>query len=132
MADLVYQFACTVPAGTPIAAPLTIDTSMPPCVVERVDIRIPPGPKGTVGFRLTSDGTQVVPTISGQWVVTDDEAVPIPLTNQHDSGRWAFTGYNLGNYPHTVQVRYLVNLTAAPVTTTPAGSALIAAAALSS
>lgn len=110
MAREVRAFAVTTPASTPQATPQVTQMTMPPRVVNRVEIRVPPGPRGEVGFRVGSSGTQLLPVNVGQWIVTDDEIIHWDLEEQHDSGSWEFTSYNTGLFPHTVTVRFLVVL----------------------
>jgi hypothetical protein len=118
MAREVQFFSVTIPAGTPINAPQVTQMRMPTRLVTEIELRVPPGPRGTVGFRVGSSGTQVLPAQLGTWIVTDDEVIRWPLEGQHDSGSWEFTGYNTGQFPHTVTVRFLVD----PVTTRPVGA----------
>lgn len=110
MAREVYSFPVTIAPGTTAAAPLRQQMLMPPREVQEVEVLVPPGPRGEVGFRVGSSGTQILPTQAGQWVITDSEVLHWPLEGLHDSGSWEFTGYNTGLHPHTLTVRFLVNL----------------------
>ena len=42
-------------------------------VLERIKVRIPPGPSGLVGFAFLHSGQQVIPFQAGVWIRTDDE-----------------------------------------------------------
>jgi len=75
---------------------------MPPREVTQVNVKVPPGPRGLMGFKLGAAGTAVIPAISGSWVVTDNEQIQWPLDNYIDSGAWQAFGYNLGQYAHTI------------------------------
>lgn len=114
MAREVRSFAVTVPAGTPQATPQVTQLSMPPREVVEVEVLVPPGPRGEVGFRIGSSGTQLLPVNVGQWTVTDDEVIHWPLEGQHDSGSWEFTAYNTGLFAHTITVRFLVTIPYGP------------------
>jgi hypothetical protein len=125
----VYEFAVIIPASTPLAAPLTFNLGMPTRVVDEVEIVIPPGPRGEVGFQLGSGSSQIIPRAPGQFVVSDSETIHWPLEGQIDSGAWSLIAYNTGAFNHTIRVRFLVRLP--PSQTERKGLTLLAAAALS-
>lgn len=110
MAVEVRTFDVTIPAGTLPSAPAVTQMRFPVRVVDEVEVLVPPGPRGEVGFRIGSSGTQLIPFQPGNWLVTDNETLHIPLEDQHDSGSWEFTGYNTGLFAHTIEVRFLVSL----------------------
>lgn len=106
MAAEVYAFACTIPAGTSASAPVTIALPMPERVVQTVEWTVPPGPAGLMGWALGFAGTPVIPTNRGGWIVTDDEQKAWPVSGYPTTGAWQFTGYNTGQQPHTVYLRF--------------------------
>ncbi len=106
MSQLVYTFNVTIPAGTSIASKWSQQINFPEAVVNEIDVRVPPGCRGNVGFSLGSSGTAVIPYNSGQWVVTDDEKISWAVSDQFNSGSWQFFGYNNGTFPHTIYVRF--------------------------
>ena len=110
MAREIQRFAVIIPAGTTKAAALAFNLAMPARVVEEVEIVVPPGPRGEVGFQLGSSGSQIIPSTPGQFVVTDDEIIHWPLEGQIDSGAWQMIAYNTGTFNHTIEVRFLVQL----------------------
>lgn len=110
MADQVFSFTCTVPAGTAIATPQTQQLSMPACIVASIGILVPPGPRGLMGFAIGASGVAVIPATPGTWFVVDDYADEWPLENQISSGAWEFFGYNVGQYDHSVYLRFMINL----------------------
>ena len=101
-----YAFDVTIPAGTPVAAPVTVDTSFPPRRVWAIHWRVPPGAAGLMGFRITSGGAQVFPVKPGTWLIRSGDAETLPVAGAHDSGKWDVTGYNTGVFPHTIHVVY--------------------------
>lgn len=105
MATELFQKTATIPAGTPIAAPIVIDISIPAMVTERVEWHVPKGAAGLMGWRLTSGGAQVLPKNLGAWVVTAGESGQWQIEGLHDSGKWEVTAYNTGAFSHTVYVR---------------------------
>ena len=110
MAQEVQKFAVTIPAGTKVTAPLTFNLTMPPRVVAEVEIVVPPGPRGEVGFQLGLAGQQLIPYTAGQFFVTDDEIIHWPVEGMPDSGAWQMIAYNTGTFNHTIEVRFLVDL----------------------
>lgn len=114
MAQEVRSFAVAIPAGTPKTAPLTTGIAFPTRVVSQINWRMPPGPHGLVGWRLTMGGVQVVPLPDGAWLVADDDSGEWPLTGLPVTGQWELTGYNTGVWPHTVYLDFLLSLVTVP------------------
>ena len=110
MAREVYRFAVAVPAGTAKTSPASIACPMPPRQVTRVEVKVPPGPHGLVGFQLASGGVPMIPLPAGAFVVTDDEELGWDLEGQIDSGAWQVLAYNTGSFDHTLEVRFLCDL----------------------
>lgn len=101
----------TVTAGTPIAAPLAVPIDLGDLYVQRVYIRMPPGPSGLVGVALDFNGTRIVPFDQpGQWLVGDDEKWELPLNLEIDNGAQV-TLYNLDTFDHAP----IVSLLAVPI-----------------
>lgn len=110
MADQVKRFTATFAAGTPVAAPATVDISFPPGQVRTIDWRVPPGPAGVMGWRLTMGGVQVIPDDSDPWVIEDNHSGTFTLTDYPDSGAWQVTGYNTGVNNHSVYLVFHIDL----------------------
>lgn len=127
MAQEVQAFSATIPAGTPQSAPVAISLAMPPRVVRRIEWKVPPGPKGNMGFQIGMAGTQLIPYSVGAFIVADDDSEGWDLVGLPSSGAWQLLGYNTGIFAHTVYLRFLVDL---PSDGTAAAAALIPAAAL--
>lgn len=106
MTTSIYTGTATIPAGTPQAAPVTIDISIPQLRTEVLEWHIPKGAAGLMGFRFTSGGAAVLPKQLGAWIVTENEKGSWAVEGLHDSGKWEITGYNTGAFPHTVYVRF--------------------------
>lgn len=116
MAREIRAFNVTIPAGTPKTAYQTTALEFPPRIVTGVSIRVPPGPNGLMGFRLSAAGVPVIPQQADAWLVVNDEALDWPLTGYHDSGAWQMQGYNTGTMDHTVYIRFLLELVTGPTT----------------
>lgn len=96
----------TVSAGTAIAAPQSTTLTLRDAIMERIEVRVPPGPSGLVGFALVHSGQQVIPFTDGQWIVTDDESIDWTVENYPTGDKWAVKAYNLDVYPHTLYFRF--------------------------
>lgn len=122
MAERIEAPAVTVAAGTAIAAPQTTTLNWTDGVVERIEVRVPPGPSGLVGFRILHSGQQVIPFRSTDWIITDDEVLSWDVANYPTGNKWAIRAYNVDLYSHTLYFRFLVRELALP---SPAPLALI-------
>lgn len=127
MAREIHVFHVTIPLSTPKSAPQVTSMTMPARRVDEVEIRVPPGPRGEVGFSLGSSGVAVIPIEAGTFIVTNDEVIRWPLEEFWDSGGWELHAYNTGSNPHTIEIRFLVSIIqplapggqAAPLTSMP-------------
>ena len=108
MASRIETFQPTVPAGTAIAAPFTTALQFNRAIVQRIEILVPPGPSGLVGFRIQHSGRTVIPYDTSQWIITDDEKIPWEVDNFPTGSAWGFQAYNLDIYDHTIYLRFLV------------------------
>lgn len=109
MATEVRIFDPVVPAGTLATAPAVIDVSFAPMITEIITWRVPRGPNGLMGWRLTSGTGQVVPKNLNAWIITDNESGSFQLEDLHDSGSWQLTAYNTGANAHVVHLRFHVS-----------------------
>lgn len=115
MALEVRQFSATIPAGTAKDSPHTADLDIDNRVLESIDLQVPPGPAGLMGFRVSNNGVPWIPREAGQWLIWDDAMVTWRLDGQPDASGWEVVGYNSDDfYDHTVVVRMHVNLPPAP------------------
>lgn len=134
----VRAFAITVQPGTPMNAPATFNTSFPARNVEQIELVFPPGPMGAVGVSVGAAGQPVIPFNAGAWIVADSDRIAYPIVGAHNSGSWEVFAYNLGNFPHTIQVRFLLTtldatpdvaplqiVSAAEISNTPIGDASV-------
>lgn len=108
MADEIRQNTVTVPAGTTAAAPLTVPMNMPPRRVEALQVVVPPGPSGFVGWAVLVGGVRVIPYLSDLWVITSGENITWPLENYPEAGSWSVQAYNTGAQDHALYFRWLV------------------------
>lgn len=104
MAGRLYAYECAVAAGTPAASPASFSLAVPPQRLTRALIRVPPGPRGVVGWQLWYGGSLAFPYQRGAWVVADDAQVAIEPPADMTSGAWRLVAYNTGAYSHTLYV----------------------------
>jgi hypothetical protein len=124
MAQEIRANSFTIPANTPATALASLDMTFPPREVEAVEIVVPPGPNGVVGFYLANSGVQVIPINQGQFIISNDETLSWDLQGYINSGSWQVFGYNTGNSSHTIYFRWLLNLPANPNAAAVVGQAL--------
>ena len=109
MAVQVQHFDCLIPAGTAIAAPVTVAMQLGVFTVRWVELDIPSGLTGAVGFYLAASSVQVLPFAKGptaNWLILNDTDKHWDLEDQPDSGDWALVGYNLGRFDHNIYVTW--------------------------
>jgi hypothetical protein len=100
--------------------------------VDWIEVEVPDGPNGQVGFYLASSNQQVIPFRAGAtplWIVSNGRVFHWDLVGQATSGDWQLVAYNTGAFPHTLAVHFGVTPTSAPSPTPATG--FISAAVLS-
>ena len=105
VATEVHAFQVTIPTGTPVSAPYVETLTLDYRTVVTVDLMVPSGPAGTMGFAVLHSGTQMLPVEEGTWFVWDGLDQSWDMADLPDSQGWQVAGYNLGDYDHTVYVR---------------------------
>lgn len=110
MAVEIRHFTVQTPAGTVIATPQIAAMTMPARIVRHIRVRIPPGPRGLLGFSIGMVGTPVIPTNIGEWIVGEDEIMDWDVDDQPSSGAWQLITYNLGLLPHRLYVQFNLDL----------------------
>lgn len=106
MAREIRRFTATIPAGTPIAAPATVDVSFPPRIVRSLDWRLPPGALGVLGWQLAMQGVQVLPTSGDTWIIDDGTGGTFTLDGYPDSGAYQVIAYNTGAFQHSLMLTF--------------------------
>ena len=109
----VQHFAHTIPNTATTASPYVGQMQLGVFKVDWVEVGVPDGVNGVVGFYIASSHVQVVPFPPGSstvWVVSNDRVFHWDLTDQPDSGDWQFYAYNTGGYSHTLTVTWGVEL----------------------
>jgi len=128
MAEEVQTFNVTVTAGTPVASPHVAAIELGTRDVQEIQVEVPPGPRGEVGFWIGSAGTQIIPKNLGTFLVMDNVYRVFPLSGFFQSGSWEVHIYNTGHYDHTIQFTFLCNFVigqTGAVSGTPIAGALL-------
>src|SRR5260370_16603835 len=97
-ATQVFGFVATIPAGTSQLSPVTVGCDFPQASVVAIRWRVPPGPSGTMGVQVTSDGAPVIPQQLGAYIFANDEAHKWDTAGYPDSGASAAPGDH--GHPH--------------------------------
>lgn len=90
-----------VPAGTPIAAPVSLVIPMPDGWISLARLTIPLGHNGLTGWSLVLARTVIIPYWGSPWLVANDQHFDFPVDRWCNDGQLVVKGYNLGNFPHT-------------------------------
>lgn len=104
MATRVEPFEVTTPAGTLQASYLVTPLSFPDARVERLEIIVPPGPSGLMGFKVAHSGQSVIPIRSDTWNIADGVKFDWPLNNFPTGDSWELWTYNTDVYEHTIYI----------------------------
>jgi hypothetical protein len=130
MAQAIHQFSATIPANTAKNALATVTLAVPVQTIIQLDIEVPPGPGGLMGFYLAISGQQIIPFEAGEFIVWDDREREWGIQGYPTTGAWSVVGYNLDvANSHTIGLRFHTNPLPTPVsastpvvsiTTTPA------------
>lgn len=109
MANRIESFTVTVPAGTAVNGPLSTDLAFTDGTVEIIEIKVPSGSAGLVGFYLAHSGQQIIPYQSGNWIVSDDENIRWEVDHYPTGGKWSVVGYNSDVFDHSLYLRFLIS-----------------------
>lgn len=119
MAREIQHFTATVPAGTPLSAPATVNIPTSVRVVTQIDWRVPNGPMGVFGWQIAMGGIKVYPSGGDLYVVANDEHGTWEVDDAPDGGTWQVIGYNTGLNPHSVYLAFYCDLPARPAPVIP-------------
>jgi len=109
MSDRLEWFSITVPAGSTRTNPHKTSLAFQQGEVIEIDVKVPPGPAGNVGFFISAGGERYVPRTPGSFIVPDDDYFTWPMVNAINTGSWSFTAFNTDIYDHLIQVGFQVN-----------------------
>jgi hypothetical protein len=120
MSYMVRQFSATIPMNTPLSAPVTVNLATGWWQIDVIDLEVPPGPAGLMGFQLWIGGGQWIPFEPGEYLVWDDIQNSWVMTDQPLGQQWSIVGYNEDDFnDHAVTVRFHISQVAAPAPSMP-------------
>ena len=109
MADRIEPFTVLIPAGTAIAAPQVSALDFDDGIVTQINITVPPGPSGFVGFQFTHKGGKVIPSTGNTFIIADDRQIAWPVSNMPTASGWQLRAYNTDIYPHTLYIEFMID-----------------------
>jgi hypothetical protein len=109
MASRIPAFSITVPAGTLTTAPATFSLAFAPGRVDAIEVDIPPGPAGNVGFQIQAGGRQYIPDNPGAFFILDDVHKHWPIDNANQQGSFKLVAYNTDIWDHLITVSFFVS-----------------------
>jgi hypothetical protein len=113
VAEDIQHFTVTIPTGSTEAAPARIEIPLPPRTVRNSEWKDPPGGMGTMSFLVSMGGVPVLPVYGKfTYVTADNKDGTWNLDKYPDSGGWEVTGYNTGNYAHSLLLTFHCDLPA--------------------
>lgn len=115
MAQRVIPFTVITSTGITPSNPQTTNLTFDPADVVQIDIMVPPGPSGFLGFYIGNGGGQFIPEGIGEWITPNDVYLTFPVEGGPNNGNWDLVSYNQGNFAHTVYLFFHVNNLAANV-----------------
>src|ERR1051326_8034209 len=106
----VWELIATCPPGPNVGNPLWVDIHVQPGEVAFIRVRIPPGPRGNLGFVLGMARTPIYPREGGNYIIADNETIEYVPPRHLTSGAWQVGMVNGGTYSHSVYVTIGVNV----------------------
>lgn len=101
------QFTVNVPAGTAQNAPQTTQLPIPDSWVYEIEVQVPDGPAGLMGFCLTYANTPIIPWANSLTFLTvENYEKTFPVEAQMGKGL-ACVAFNNGDWPHLIFLRVL-------------------------
>jgi hypothetical protein len=119
MAQRIELFDVTVPAHTAVAAPISQALVFDRGEVTDFEAYIPPGPSGFMGFAVLHSGERILPRTPGKFIIADNDTIRWPLSHYPTGAKWSVIAYNIDEFPHTFQIRLLINETGRATTAEP-------------
>ena len=108
MATRIEIVAVTVAPGTPVANPQITAMNFDDGRVDGLEIVIPDGPAGMVGFQIRHSNQVIIPYDGVTFIVANNETIKWPLETFPEADKWDVRIYNKGVFTHTLYFRWLI------------------------
>jgi hypothetical protein len=97
----------TVPAGTAQSSPQKTSPKLGQVWLDSIELRTPPGHKGTTGILVANSGTPLLPySNTSTYLTTDDETTSRDFGIEVDTGLQVFT-FNTDIVPHVFYLHFI-------------------------
>lgn len=107
MASIIRQRKVTIPHGTAKTALFSLALNLPNEIIQKVDLQVPSGPVGLMGFYLAVSRQQIIPYESGEFIIWNDHQESYDIEDYPTTGAWELFGYNTDAvYDHSVYLRF--------------------------
>jgi hypothetical protein len=106
--DRLYYLEVTTPAGTLQSDLLSTTWILEENYLEYVDILIPDGPSGLLGFRILWAQQQVIPWGNNSFLTPNNEKIHVPVNDGITISGLVIESYNTDVFPHTINLRGLI------------------------
>lgn len=106
--DRLYYTVATIPAGTPISAPVSQAWPLEDNQLVDVTIEVPDGHCGLTGVRILWAQQQIVPFANDSYLVANDRVLNYPFDDYITSSGLVIEGYNNDIFPHSFYVTALI------------------------
>ena len=106
---MFFEYALTIPANTPAAAPVELDAPLAPGTVARVDVQFPAGCRDLVHVSIWREQHQVWPVNLDGHITSEGQTVSWPEDYDLDDEPFTFTlrGWSPNtDFPHVITFRF--------------------------
>lgn len=103
MSSWIEAFAPNFAAGTDTTVSLALSRDVQ---VDRIETLFPSGSNGKLSIQILLARQQVIPPVTGQFIVASGESLSWPLTDLLAVQQWSIRGVNTGTFSHTVYLRF--------------------------
>lgn len=109
MTGRLYVSQLTVPAATPIAAPVSQKVPLDDINLDKVTVVIPSGHALLTGVAIFWSGVQIAPYITGTWLSGDDETIDFAYDDEITASGLQVVAYNTDAFPHSFLFRWFLS-----------------------
>jgi hypothetical protein len=108
MATRIEVAQVSVAAGTLQSAPQITPFTFDDGRVDTLEIVVPDGPSGLVGFQIRHSKQIIIPYDGVSFIVTNNEVIKWPLETFPEAQKWDVVIYNTDVFVHTLSFRWLI------------------------
>ncbi len=109
MADRMYLFQVTCPAGRSSTVPLSSTWAMEDGWLSTITVIIPDGHSGFTGIRFKRAGTLFWPYSGAAWVIANNDEIVVPYNDTMTITGITIETYNTDVFDHTFYMRAVLS-----------------------